>query len=271
MLWAGALPRNEAPRLFRFIHLFEDRLGDLWATLETGEIVRRHQGRFTTYTLPQRLSNSHGDVLGDDGQGNLLIHFTQVGNDVHGVTFHQFSQHVVRWLDGQFQSADELRPSFSPLSLNEDGNSASFSKLVEGDFWIATHQRAVRLKNGGGIQFYTERNVLPGTRPGLIWGKQHPLQAVSHDAAGRLWLTDLKSMQSQLLSLQTPEGFDVYCGYADNEGNYWIGTFNNRLFRARQQTVMPYTKAQGLNVRELSVARNARRCALDQHGWRRIV
>ncbi len=234
----------------RFIHLFEDRFGDLWATLETGEVVRRHQGRFTTYTLPQSFPNSHGDVLGDDGQGNLLVHFTQASKDEQGVLFHQFSRHVVRWLDGQFQLADELRPLFSPVSLDEDGNSASFSKLVEGDFWITTHQRAIRLKNGGGIQLYTERNGLPGTRPGLIGGKQHLMQAVSKDAAGRLWLTELGSMQSQLLSPQTPEGFDVYCGYADNEGNYWIGTFNNGLFRARRQTITPYTKAQGLNVRE---------------------
>src|SRR3954464_14982763 len=34
----------------RFTDLFEDRQGDLWAMLDTGEIVRRHQGRFTTYT-----------------------------------------------------------------------------------------------------------------------------------------------------------------------------------------------------------------------------
>ncbi len=34
----------------RFVSLFEDCFGDLWATLETGEVVRRHQGRFTTYT-----------------------------------------------------------------------------------------------------------------------------------------------------------------------------------------------------------------------------
>ena len=33
----------------RFLYLFADRFGDLWATLETGGLVRRHQGRFTTY------------------------------------------------------------------------------------------------------------------------------------------------------------------------------------------------------------------------------
>src|ERR1044072_4659504 len=33
----------------RFVGVFEDRSGDLWATLETGEVVRRHDGHFTTY------------------------------------------------------------------------------------------------------------------------------------------------------------------------------------------------------------------------------
>src|SRR5215813_6325832 len=54
----------------RFVNLFEDRQGDLWATLETGEVVRRHQGRFTTYTLKQLLVGQQFPMLDDDGQGN---------------------------------------------------------------------------------------------------------------------------------------------------------------------------------------------------------
>lgn len=44
----------------------------LWAVQETGEIVRRHQGRFTTYTEVQGVPS---DVipLGEDEQGNLLL------------------------------------------------------------------------------------------------------------------------------------------------------------------------------------------------------
>jgi len=57
----------------------------------------------------------------------------------------------------------------------------------------------------GGTQVYGEQNGLPGKRPALVWGKGQPVQVVTRDSAGRLWLTDLKSMQSQLLSQQTPE------------------------------------------------------------------
>jgi len=59
-------------------------------------------------------------------------------------------------------------------------------------------------------------------------------------------------MQSQLLSVQTPEGFDdVFGGYADNEGNLWFSTSGSGLFRARRQAVTPYGKAQGQNFSEI--------------------
>src|SRR5262249_55488000 len=77
------------------------------------------------------------------------------------------------------------------------------------------------------------------------------LQVASRDAAGRLWVTDLKSGQSQFLSQQTPEGVEVWLAYADNEGNYWFATLNNGLFRARRQTVTPYARAQGLGSLEI--------------------
>src|SRR2546426_197 len=151
----------------RFVSLFEDRWGDLWAALETGEVVRRHQGRFTTYNQAQGLPGGGLPGLADDGHGNMVIYYQQF-------------------------STNELGKVYTRLSL-----------------------RAYR------------------------------------GAGGRLWLTDLKSTQSQLLSLQTPEGLDVYGGYADNEGNYWFSTYNSGLFRARRQAVTPYGKAQGLNFSEI--------------------
>jgi hypothetical protein len=42
----------------RFTELFEDRQGDLWAMLDTGETVRRHQGRFATYSTNLELPAS---------------------------------------------------------------------------------------------------------------------------------------------------------------------------------------------------------------------
>src|SRR5262247_295906 len=65
----------------RFTSLFEDRAGDLWATLETGEVVRRHQGHFTTYALKQAPASPSFPMLNDDGQGNAAIYYLQFGVD----------------------------------------------------------------------------------------------------------------------------------------------------------------------------------------------
>lgn len=60
----------------RFFNLFEDRSGDLWASLETGQLVQRHQGRFTIHTH-QDLPNDVVLFLSDDGQGNVALRYLQ--------------------------------------------------------------------------------------------------------------------------------------------------------------------------------------------------
>ena len=236
----------------RFVNLFEDRLGDLWAGVETGEVVRRHQGRFTTYTQAQGLPGDALPRLADDGQGNVAIYYEKYSIDEQRKVYTGVSLRVYRWSEGRFQPAEELSSTFSgPSVLAEEANSVKFNRVFEGDYWVSTPLRVIHLLKGGGIQVYSERNGLPGTQPGLIWGKQRPMQVVSRDAVGRLWLTELKSGQSQLLSLQTPEGFDVFGGYADKEGNYWFSTNGSGLFRARRQTVTPYGRGQGLNFSEI--------------------
>jgi signal transduction histidine kinase/ligand-binding sensor domain-containing protein len=236
----------------RFVSLFEDRSGDLWAALETGEVVRRHQGRFITYTQAQGLPGDALPRLADDGQGNVAIYYVQFTTDDLGKVYTRLSLRAYRWLRDRFQSADDVSYIYSlPPMLPEESNNLTPGKLVDGDYWFFTSRRVIHLQKGGGMQVYAERNGLPGTQPALLWGREHPLHAVSHDADGRLWLTDLKSGQNQLLVLHAPEGFEALSGYADHEGNYWFSTSNSGLFRARRQTVTPYGKAQGVNFGEI--------------------
>ncbi|HEV2826026.1 MAG TPA: two-component regulator propeller domain-containing protein [Pyrinomonadaceae bacterium] len=246
----------------RFVSLFEDRNGDLWAGLETGEVVRRHQGRFTTYTQAQGLPNDVFPRLADDGQGNVAVYYLRfttddLGNDSRAsfpdsMNYTRLLLRAYRLSGDRFQSAEDVSYTFSmpPVSLDES-NKLTLGKLVDGDYWVFTSRRVIHLQKGGGILIYSEGNGLPGTQPALVWGKANSLQAVSRDADGRLWLTDLKSGQNQLLSPHSPEGFEAFGGYADHEGNYWFSTNNSGLFRARRQTVTPYGKALGLNFGEI--------------------
>jgi signal transduction histidine kinase/ligand-binding sensor domain-containing protein len=190
--------KSNSPGLIsnRFVHLYEDRFGDLWVAMEAGGLVRRHQGRFITYT-----STEGGAIdcwLDGDADGNLLISSVS---------------RYFRWREGGFQPAADYRPPASQLPSGWPPR--GFSK------------------------------------PALVRGNHLPLQAVSRDAAGSLWLTDLGTGQRQLMSQRPPEGLEYHTVFADNEGNYWFLTKYSGFFRARRQTLTAYAKAQGLNVREV--------------------
>jgi len=268
------LPSNQ------FNVVYEDRKGDLWATLNTGGIVRMHRGRFTAYNKGEGLPFDVIYMLTDDGQRNPIF---------------SWGKNLFHWREEQFQPFNEL-----PLSIHQppddrsdrlppvacwyegdklfcfaNGRQHSWA-LTElpvladiygattgesGDFWFSSPRGLVHVMNGRPAQIYNETNGLPGMNPALVWGRPRPLQAFSRDAAGSLWLTDLDSMQSRLLSRETPNGWDVnydYGGFADNEGNYWFGSNGNGLFRAGKQTINAYGKAQGLNAREVNSLLEAR-------------
>jgi len=246
--------KNNSPGLAsnRFVSLFEDRTGGLWATLESGEVVQRQEGRFTTYSKMHGLPGDAVPKLFGDSEGKVIVSYHQLSTDKLVKIYTRLTWHSYRLANGRFQPAPELSSEFSlpPIPSGEAGR-FTFNRVVDGDFWFSTPLRTIRLKKEGGAEIYSDQNGLPGTSNGIVWGKQHPLQVVTRDKSGRLWLTELKSMQSQLLSQQTPEGFDVFGGYADNEGNLWFSTSGNGLFRARRQLVTPYGKAQGLNFSEI--------------------
>jgi signal transduction histidine kinase/ligand-binding sensor domain-containing protein len=264
--------KNNSPGMSgnRLLQIFEDRFGDLWIRLESGGLLRRHQGRFTTYTREQGLPAIAVQQLMDDGQGNLIF---------------AWGGELFRWWDGGFQPVeqpvssatqppDEGRDNVSPVYFWRDSgkwfclvngqkhswtetelpiSDGNFFALTDdrGQIWVSTPQTLIHIRDGCVARVYSERDGLPGKNPRLVAGKREPFQAISRDTAGRLWLTNLNSMQSELMSLQAPEGLNGNGAYADNEGNYWFGDHYSGLFRARKQTITPYAKAEGLNVKEV--------------------
>jgi signal transduction histidine kinase/ligand-binding sensor domain-containing protein len=238
----------------RFVSLFEDRQGDLWATAENGIIVRQHQGRYTTYNQAQGVPSDPFlllPILGDDGQGNLVLYYAKVTYDTRTTLPNGVTMQAYTFVQDRFEPAEEfngtfLHPPLFPKEVYFSGN-----KLIAGEYWTSTNQRVIRSQKGGGFQVYNAQTGLPGMLHKLIWEKQRLWKAVSRDAAGHLWLTELGSGQSELLSRHTPDGFEVTASYADNEGNYWFATYNNGLFRARRQTITPFGKAEGLGFSEI--------------------
>jgi hypothetical protein len=74
----------------RFLQLYEDGRGDLWAITENTGLTRLQHGRFTTYTTAHGLPDNTIDSIGGDGQGNLLMFF---------------GLRLFRWFEDQFQPA----------------------------------------------------------------------------------------------------------------------------------------------------------------------
>jgi signal transduction histidine kinase/ligand-binding sensor domain-containing protein len=254
----------------RFTYLMEDRFGDLWASLETGGLVRLHQGSFSTYTLGRGLPFENIELISDDGLGNLLI---------------SYGDQIFRWQDEQFRPANapqspvnhpptpkppdrmvrlHFRPDGRGASGFMDGQSRSWTTselpLSDRDFqaaadgkgnnWIRATRHLIRMKGARVAQIYTRNNGLPGTSPKLVLGNPRAPQAISQ-SGGNLWLTDLDSMKSELMTSQAPEGFSPFVCYGDREGNYWFGSLYDGLYRARKSSLTAYAKPQGLDAREV--------------------
>jgi signal transduction histidine kinase/ligand-binding sensor domain-containing protein len=253
----------------RFVQLYEDAEGDLWASTENTGLTRLHQGRFTTYTTKDGLpDNYYIDSLGGDGQSHLLL-FSGL--------------HLFRWMDGKFQPADDLRLPVSGATgerVHLPFMSDSISRMVcfvngelrswtsadippslifppmppvqdrQGNIWFGSDKGLVKFENGRTVKDYTMKNGLPGKQTRLVYG-QRPLQVVSVRDDGSLWLTDVDSMQSHLVAQQPPEGLIIQISYADREGNIWFGTLRDGLYRARKQFVTAYAKPQGLTATEV--------------------
>ena len=251
----------------RFVSLFEDAQGDLWASTENSGLTRLRQGRFTTYTTEHGLPNNYIFSLGGDGQGNLLI-------------FYSFG--LFRWLDGRFAPADDLRlpardgqsdkaqrlPFFTDrknkMVCFVDGQLRSWDlarfppgEIIfppmqdrQGSTWFASEEGLIKTENGRVVKAYTASDALPGKSTRLVYG-QLPMKALSIRDDDSLWLTDLDSMQNHLVAQRPPEGLKIFVSYADRESNYWFGTLYSGLYRARKQSVTAYSKPQGLITDEV--------------------
>ena len=259
--------KSNSPGIFsnRFLQLYEDGQGDLWAITENSGLTRLQHGRFATYTTADGLPDNAVNSIGGDGQGNLMMFF---------------GSHLFRRFGDQFQPADDLRLTRAPLLSDKAQHLPAaifqFKQVCFADgrlhgwtgpdlqlhlrppaqdhaglLWFESSAGLLRLENGRMVKLDPQPDGLRDAQAQLVYGQLQSLQAVSRKKDGSLWLTDLDSMQSQLVMQKPPEGLDIFTAYADREGNYWFGTRLDGLYRARRQAVTAYTKAQGLMGREV--------------------
>jgi signal transduction histidine kinase/ligand-binding sensor domain-containing protein len=248
----------------RFLRLFEDANGDLWAGTEEGGLVRYHHGRFTSYGKEQGLTKLNAVYVTGDDQGNVIVYFADEGvmrfaderllpvTSPGEVEDYLSTTRAARRVPcgrtpeqiscvgyGSWSIADGL-PSLNRIGGGgvDDGNGA---------LWLATSDPAlVKIEHRKITEVY-RADRLPG-KPILFMTGAH-CRLLSVDQKGQAWLTDLPNMQSQAIGSNVPPELinpEAPLGYEDKEGNLWFGTTRYGLFRARRQFIQTFSKSDGL-------------------------
>lgn len=239
----------------RFTSLAEDENGDLWAVVETGQIVRRHKGRFTTYNQDDGLPISQSTLpwLATDENGKLSL-FTQ-NVTYRGTLVRKLTYSFYRFQNGSFQFSEsrEFDIAGDPR-LIEAVNTAVTSYIVKDEIWNSTAVGFMVLRNDGSIQIIgADRGGVSTNRPSLISGKGKPIRQVSKDHSGKLWITVLATGERELLAADVPSDLEILRGWADNEGNIWFATLKSGLIRAKRQSFISFAADQGLDNEQYTI------------------
>ena len=274
----------------RFVSLFEDSRGDLWAGTEESGIVRFSGGRFEHFGADAGTPRNVGWIESDADDGaifydnNQMIHFrdgkfspfeaqanyslpARAARSSSVKIFcrssnseNKFSECFIneRWTN--FSLADgSPKEKFLSVSqgVNSDGTpQVKFASAQEanGSVWLITADRRVaRAENGRVTGVYDERDGLPKYPLSFMTGSR--LGLVAKDADGSLWLVDLPSMQKELLvkkvAVPPPLEREILSTYQDGEHNLWFGTTRDGLFRARKQIITAYSEPDGITVKNI--------------------
>lgn len=270
----------------RFVSLFEDNRGDLWAGTEESGIVRFSGGRFEYFGPEAGAPRSVSWIESDANRDGTIFHgpnetirfrngkfspfddgsdFSPAGSPRSSnikivCRFnigHKFSECFVngQWLSFSYRNGSSQEKFVSVAQeTNPDGSSqvrfVSAAQEANGTVWLITADgRLARAANGRVTRIYDERDGLPKYPLYLMIGAR--LGLVAKDVNDALWLVDLPLMQKELLLKKFAGPFpldklEFLSTYADGEGNLWFGTKRDGLFRARKQVITAYSEADGI-------------------------
>jgi signal transduction histidine kinase/ligand-binding sensor domain-containing protein len=219
----------------RFVSLFEDGRGDLWAGTEESGLVRFSGGRFEHFGADAGIPRNVGWIVADADDGAIFTDTNQTirfrdgkfspveaqanfspparaarSSSVKIICRSSISEYKLSecFIDGRwskFSLADGLpKEKFLSVAqaIDSDGSPQekfmSVAQEANGSVWLITADgRVARAENGRVTGVYDERDGLPKYPLSFMTGSR--LGLVAKDADGSLWLVDLPSMQKELL------------------------------------------------------------------------
>ena len=243
----------------RIISLFEDHAGVLWIGTEQGGLSRYERGTFTTYTTNDGLPGNHINAIAEDGTGAIWI---ATSNGVAQLANGRFTSYttrdglvdnkvlllsagrdnsmwlvsvkgLTRWHGGSFSSF--IAPEKLDFSV-----ARSVAEAPDGSVWVAGQRIFARLRDGA-YTFFSRQEHHPD------YGHASIFKAPSGELRF-LMPSPLPDLASH--KVITDPSLAGWAGakaiVEDREGNLWVGSSDDGLFRYKPAQVIAYTSEDGL-------------------------
>lgn len=234
----------------RFTSMIQDSSGALWLVSEGGNIVRYQNGKFQTLGLAEGVRPLSVAGVTTDNRGGVWI----VSDGV-----------IRRWSDTakhfQQEAAAPTGVWFTTLWWTGTG----FWGLKAGKLYCFVHGKlsvhdipkslsAAKFKDAAIEEDGTLWISLPGDRLAMISSRNvtissTPVERSFTDKSGRQWEMRIAPNLDRTLLFSVggrTEEISYNIINEDNESNLWVGAEGRGLFRIQKQSVMVYSKAQGL-------------------------
>ncbi len=202
--------------------VMEDREGNVWVGTEGGGLCRLKRSIFQTYGAKEGLASDQVMAVAEARDGGLWI-----STDGNGLD---------HWQDGKVRH----------YGFNEglrNGNVWSVIQDRQGTVWAGTWDGLYEL-DGGNFR---------GLSDGQTIGWQ--VLAMYEDSADNLWLgqqafggiTRLRNAERTVVQIPgTSANLDVRCLMEDHEGNLWVGTSEDGLYRVKNGKFTHFGRKDGL-------------------------